>query len=958
MEKLGVAPSLPSRLFPAALAKPFVALGLVVMLPALFAAASRVLGFWLVFGEMSKMSVVWACSLVAAFLVPALLALLAWPFCSRKGAVPGWVSILLGIVAIGALYYFTFTADKVFPSSMRVPAWVLGIDWVFLPFICFTPAIFLGLWRLAGFASRLSPPVDFLVSTVCAFIVPLVGYTGIVAFGAFLDNVFRHHADALPKRLAWMLFALALIAVSLVGFLAFFRAILLALRSLRARTADSAVCHYLALALVAFVLPLAGLALNSKIPFPADFQHAVFYAFPFAITAALLIPLDSRFRWLNVLGATLRLILFPVTVYFFIVFLPFLPFALFAILAVGLGFLILSPALLFFFHVSALRDDFAAFVARCGHRRAALCVVLGCLVLPAVFAVHTEIDRARLHALLDFVDRPAPVEYAFQAKSVSQGVRYAVAPSQSAARRILSAARDFKDGSIVPYLDSWYNYRVFDNLLLPDARWCALWNLFTGEDVKPAEKETFSMKRDIGNAFASFFGRGRTVDTTSGRRFGGGYGATPRAAHLKDYSVAPAVTTGNTTTVAVTLNVAANDGAPRPQEYAARLDVPAGVFVTDFELLIDTNWVSGRIIEKKAAEWVYRQIVTERRDPSILRYGDDGRLELRVFPVPAAGTRSVRITFLYPQGLADSIGVVETKSGTATTTRIPFKTPLVRPFLLTGNGVVLAATEAATTNKTDSGIVVFDCSVSNLWNVSAINTFLSATLADDNEGTIITRVSVLAQNYETRLFGLHRNPGAPFNVGDPALSSWLPARGGFNVDRAARAVTALDPDGIQPVIFASTVSNSLNKTAFYSALAARRSLLARSPRLVENPPHGVQNAECHMPNVLSAWALWLRQDADPSLDLRKEILAASRSAHVLTPAAAFIVVENSMQSKMLDVKQCETLHGSDSFDLTEADAGAHSASSTSPEPSLVILVLLLFVTLLLRREIPAQVPRH
>src|SRR5574344_1117286 len=275
--------AVPSSLFPAVLAKPFVALGLAVVLPSLLAAASRVLGFWCVFGEMPKMSVVWACSLVAAFLVPALLALLAWPFCRRRGSVPGWFSVLLGLLAVGILYYFTFTGDKVFPSSMRVPAWVLNADWFFLPFICFTPAIFLGLWRLAGFATHFRPIVDFFISAACAFIVPLVGYTCCTAFAALMSNVGSRSSGKVPERLAWMLLAVVLIAVSLAGFLAFFRAVLIAIRAIRDRTAESAVCRRVALALVAFVLPLAGLALNSKIPFPADFQFAVFYAFPFTV---------------------------------------------------------------------------------------------------------------------------------------------------------------------------------------------------------------------------------------------------------------------------------------------------------------------------------------------------------------------------------------------------------------------------------------------------------------------------------------------------------------------------------------------------------------------------------------------------------------------------------------------------------------------------------------------------
>ena len=71
----------------------------------------------------------------------------------------------------------------------------------------------------------------------------------------------------------------------------------------------------------------------------------------------------------------------------------------------------------------------------------------------------------------------------------------------------------------------------------------------------------------------------------------------------------------------------------------------------------------------------------------------------------------------------------------------------------------------------------------------------------------------------------------------------------------------------------------------------------------------------------AAWRLQRELDENPSRDgLRRPLLKASRESGVLTPLGSYIVVENSMQWKMLEVKQRQTVAGDAALDLVESPA--------------------------------------
>ncbi|MCO4764572.1 MAG: hypothetical protein KC502_23890, partial [Myxococcales bacterium] len=76
--------------------------------------------------------------------------------------------------------------------------------------------------------------------------------------------------------------------------------------------------------------------------------------------------------------------------------------------------------------------------------------------------------------------------------------------------------------------------------------------------------------------------------------------------------------------------------------------VPAGAIVTGLKMKVSGKWMSGEIVERRKAERIYRQIVDRMRDPALLRWQGDGRLELRIFPIEAESDKLIELRLLVP----------------------------------------------------------------------------------------------------------------------------------------------------------------------------------------------------------------------------------------------------------------------------------------------------------------------
>jgi hypothetical protein len=407
--------------------------------------------------------------------------------------------------------------------------------------------------------------------------------------------------------------------------------------------------------LITLVLPLLGLCVNTGLFMNGlaarsqgifgNFNTPWFYALAVLNGGLLCLPSPAA------PGARLALLaarsaMLGYTGYFFLVFLPFLPLSLLAVIAIGTGFLMLAPLVLLVVHLHVLADDVAALqphVARWVLRAA---LVGGAAVLPLLLTADYYHDRQVLHAALAYVYTPSYT----QAYDLDAA---ALARTLAVVRQHKENNRDLFMGSQQPYLSAYYNWLVLDNLLLSDSKMAALESVFMpGPAASPASPASFVNNVPL-----------------------------PVAPVLRQLSTRSTYDARQQAWVSwVDLTVRNASPAQQLGEYSTTFELPAGCWVSDYYLDIEGRREPGILAEKKAAEWVYTQIVQEntRRDPGLLTYAGPDQLRLQVYPVLGETPRRTGIQLLHKDPVAltiDGQTVTLGQPGVASPSAVPVATP-------------------------------------------------------------------------------------------------------------------------------------------------------------------------------------------------------------------------------------------------------------------------------------------
>lgn len=303
------------------------------------------------------------------------------------------------------------------------------------------------------------------------------------------------------------------------------------------------------------------------------------------------------------------------TGYFFLVFLPFLPLSLLAVIAIGAGFLMLAPLMLLVVHLHTLADDMEALRPQVARWVPRAVLVGGAAVLPLLLTADYYHDRRVLHTALAYVYAP---DYAQNNKL-----------DAAALAHTLAVVRQHKDnnfdlfmGSQQPYLSAYYNWLVLDNLMLSDNKLAALESIFAAVPVgDPEPAAALAAGESAGAPVLQQLTARSTYDP-----------------HQQAW---------------VSWVDLAVRNAPGQQlgEYSTTVELPAGCWVGDYYLDMEGRREFGILAEKKAAAWVYAQIVQEnsRRDPGLLTYAGPDRLRLQVYPVQGESPRRTGIQLLHKE---------------------------------------------------------------------------------------------------------------------------------------------------------------------------------------------------------------------------------------------------------------------------------------------------------------------
>ena len=521
------------------------------------------------------------------------------------GALPVWWGVTAILVQVSYLWLALAWSEQVMiPVSVR--------EWIYPPqrflynqFAFAMVPLFWGLMRLAG--ARVGPGWGRGLTWSIAMAV--AGPVGLFLFFQLLASSGRG-ADFGPYVV--VIFVILFAVLMFVGVI---RGIALWLRGVDVWSGRG---ERNTIAIFALALPLGGLLLNHSIAFPNNFQAWEVYLLTVVNAAFLLVA-----SWLHVrrplMSLGLLCVTLPFSLYFFVVFMPFLPLSIFAVLALGTGFLVMTPTVLLILHLSLLGK-----ARRGSNGRRLITGALCFMVLPGFFTVRALADKAALNAALDYVYAP----------TIREGpMRYEA--SRLNLRRALTNHRSYKDGIYYPLLSDYYAWLVFDNLVLPDEKLARLEEAFFGKT-----------------------GEGKTKSTQRGEIWGGGRGSSNRDRNrMPRVNTAPrsvevaAIDFVTRDAGGATLKLTLRNTGNSPAEYAKKIPLPAGVYVSGFRLHINGVAVAGRITEKKTALWVYTMIRdSERRDPGLLFYNAPDELELRVFPVAPEVLSVVEIDFLAPEG--------------------------------------------------------------------------------------------------------------------------------------------------------------------------------------------------------------------------------------------------------------------------------------------------------------------
>ena len=528
----------------------------------------------------------------------------------NKQKVP--VAMVVGLFIATALYLFygLWSMDDLTP--FRIPRWLAGDDLLLYLFTFTMPALGYSLLTAVHYATPEPEERKIWPNFAGAFGIPVAIYF----FGSVLIPLLGHVRGRFFEYLMVICFITA--TVTFLFFLV--RGVyLLALGRDRLLT-DYRLAWMIPLAII---FPLLGLIINNGHWRPGelryagdaifgDFSHPAFYIMALVNGILLCLPAyeNKLYRLFLFLG---RSVLLAYIAYFFVVFLPYLPLSIGAILLVGVGFLMLTPLMLLPVQLTAIRDDFRYLTGKFDRKFLMATGVIAFLMLPLFITLRYVQDKTALDSALDYVYAPADANLA--ALNVAGLERAVAAIDEHKGRR-----NDFGFNTGTPYLSSYYRWLVLDNLTLSDEKLNTLQQVFSGADAWGSSGQIFRDNDRVSLTEAR-------VETAWD----------PKQEAWSSW---------------VNLKLTQADSTLGRGEYRTVFELPAGVFINDYYLYVEDKKEHGILAERKAATWVYNNIVRGNRDPGLLRYVTANEVEFKVFPFRAGETRRTGVRFLHREPLA------------------------------------------------------------------------------------------------------------------------------------------------------------------------------------------------------------------------------------------------------------------------------------------------------------------
>ena len=816
-------------------------------------------------------------------------------------------------IAVYVLFFcwllgYLINGETLIPNE--IPSWMVSDEARLYPVGFLMPSLAFSMYSIIAFLTNFEKDPKPLFNLFGAFGVALCSYIGL--------NVMI--VSGIPERYMPHIAILGLFSMSTLFF--FFLGRSIYIFGHRPWSAWSK-WDVLIKGVLGIAFPIWGLMLNnSQIRyFPehvfGNFSSPWFYAL--AVVNGVLFTLPNYPHPLyRLILFLLRSLFFPYILYFALVFLPFLPLAIPAILAIGTGFLMLTPVVLLVLQSATWIKDLQYLQNHYPKFGMITCAVVGALLLPTFLYFSAVQDRKALHQALDYVYSP-DFEHPHTFKIADARLaRVFAAIQQNKRRRSMDIG-----GQSTPYLSHFYNSMVLDNLTLSDRKLNKLEAIFLGKDLQ-------------------FFPE--TIQRNS----------VPQIKTAQVDSKWNEIDQSWTST----LHLELENPVENLEEYRTLFSLPDGALIQDYYLYIGKEKVKGELAEKKTATWIYEQIRNNtRRDPGLLSYLDAKTLSLRVYPFQAKEVRKTGFTIIHKEAFQLTLD----QNHELIFGELSRNQNLTAPIVL-GNGQLAYVPKALSETLPKVKLVphyhfIVDCSAKSQKHINAQiadleNWIRNRKLPKETLHFHLTNreVKTLTPNenwqesirnqakvggffaeraFEKILYSYTSQPLKHYPVmvlvtkNLPILPEFTPrmAHSVFNGLRYYhlnhKAIEETDfwgnsaPSGAEPqAIEAVAYPNAQQPLAYLST-----EQLVRLPKF---------QAETSLKK--GAWesaallqAEWQHQEAHPELgeDAWLNLIKKSFHTGLLTPETAYLVLENESQRRLLRMKQKQVLVGKKAFDVGE-----------------------------------------
>jgi len=867
----------------------------------------------------------------------------------KKKNVTVWYGLLALLCYIPFIYLYGYHLDKIIPFS--VPQWMVSGN-IFLYVGTFLmPTLAYSLFILVSHFTSENKEHKAWVNFLIAIGIPVAGY--------LFSQIILPLWQRVESEFSIHILVVIIISATLVFLFFLIRGIYI----LATKKADVWLKYQFAWKIpIAILLPLLGLLVNNGLLFNnfgtsnsgifGDFNNTWFYIL--AVTNGILVCLPNLenkvYRLLLFIG---RSITFAYTFYFFLVFLPFLPLSVIAIIAIGTGFLMLTPLLLFVIHINELSKDFNYLRTLFSKRLIIGISLLGFLIIPAFITATYLKDKSVLNETLSYLYSPDySKQYGIDKNSLQKTLN------------VIKSHKDHRDsrggifGNGIPYLSSYFNWLVMDNLTLSDSKINTIEKIFFGNASFELRPENIQNE----NVQISNISTNSTYDKTQ-----------------------------NAWKSWVDLEITNKSGNAWFSEYATTIELPEGCWISDYYLYVGDIKEPGILAEKKSAMWIFSQIRNENRDPGILYYLTGNKVAFRVFPFAKDEVRKTGIEFLHKEPIKLNIdnnvielgNIEETIYENIETENIAYVSAQQKQKLISVKRkpyfhFLVDASKDKNSKSADfikriEQVIEENKPLSENAKISFVNSYVTTnTLDNDWKGEYTSQTFeggfYLDRAIRTTLINAYQDKSktypvivvvtdsiqnavldkdfADFKFAFPESNLF------FNLDRngilkehslTENPIKEL-PEILRECMFCETVLEyklSDNSIAYLPNNNELNIILKKDFLDVTEKEIKEKNWQ----SALIMQGQWTSQILHPETSDKEwlNLVKYSFISKVMTPVTSYLVVENEAQKEMLKKKQEQALSGNKSLDLGED-------TQRMSEPSLILLTILLGLILWFREK--------